>query len=338
MVMKDSQGNTIAGKLMDSSNDPNRKFSPSQFTFFPTMRLGWGKLYTVTIKYNATPTPNFKGENKTQMTISFVTNALKGKKFYDFYKVHNDDVPVISGEKYLVYAAPKDNKDVYFYRGIAYDTKGIALEEGIYYYHDYNTLDIRLKGKIGESYKITLKDGKVLNFVVSEKDQASYIKPEELPAVEESSEEDQAEKQTEKEAAIIYKKGWNALTTPIDKPIIKTKQEGSFFMDDLESGKNIYIMDRGEFKNNPDTINIGQGFMLYAKADGESAKIKGKTYSFKQEIQKGWNFFGVSKAVDNPKAYLKLGDKDTIFTYEEGKYIKNPKSLKAGQGFFVVRE
>ena len=341
MVMKDSQGNTIAGKLMDSSNDPNGKFSPLQVTFFPTMRLHYGKAYTVEVEYKATPRSTFKGENKTQMTISFVTDYLKDKKFYDWYKVQDRDIPVLSGERYFVYGHPKDNQDYVFYRNIAYDVGSPNLEKGVYYMHDYNTFDIRLKGKIGESYTIKLKNDKQLKFVISDKDEAIYLKPEKLPksdSKQKPSGDGQAGDGHEREAAIIYKKGWNALSTPIDKPISQDKKEGNFLMSDLGEEKNIYIMDKGEFKNNPEIISVGQGFMLYAKEDGQSAKIKGKTYPFRQKIQKGWNLFGVSEAVDNPKAYLKLSDKDTLFIYENGKYIKNPTTLKAGQGFFVVRE
>jgi hypothetical protein len=107
-------------------------------------------------------------------------------------------------------------------------------------------------------------------------------------------------------------------------------------MNSLGESKNIYILENNKFKINLDTIKAGQGFMLYSKNNGKSNELKGEYYDFKEIIKTGWNFLGASKEYKISTLNSILSS-DTIFVLRNEIYIKQPLSIKAGEGFLLYR-
>ena len=339
IALRDDNNQLLEGKLLDKTTDPNKKFNDFQFAFFPTIRLDFGKTYKLSIDYDAEPKETYSGENKNNITASFTTRSLPQGKLYvlnDFKSGEN--IPVKNGASYTIYARPTSNQDVPFSKGMDHIKEQDITNKTITIVDD-NTLTLKATGAVGGilSYKLTTNNH-LLNFVIANEDKAQAPKTQEENKKENKGKiKEDTTPNEKKKATIDYKKGWNLLATPIDKAITKESSQDTYTLSELGEGKFIYVLKGGKFQNNPQRIEVGEGFMLYAPKDGKSQSLEGMTYGFRGEVKKGWNFFGVSKAMKSPKERLGLSDNDKIFVYRQGAYQMNPDEIEAKEGFFVVK-
>ena len=161
----DEDGNQITNtKLMDYSNDPNKKHKRYQFTLFPMKRLKWNHIYKVEINY-------FIDEKLKSLKWKFLTKSID----YPYYKIVNKKttIKIKPNTYYALYIVPKNNNDII--KSWRYSKK--KLSKLIIKHIDKNTLLINFSAKIGEKCTLRLSKSAKIILQVAKKDNAkTYIK------------------------------------------------------------------------------------------------------------------------------------------------------------------
>lgn len=140
----------IESRVLDYSNDPNKKLSKYEFVLFPMERLDFNTEYRAIFVYEE------DGEKK-RIEWNFKTKTLP-------YPMLKDDsvFKVKSGKIYAVYMKPEDGKNISF-EGCSYDSRIELFLD----YFDKNTLLIKLKGMPNREAICSFSNGKKIKFIIS---------------------------------------------------------------------------------------------------------------------------------------------------------------------------
>jgi len=145
----DQDNNEISHtKVINSENDPNNRFTKTQFALFPLKRLNYNSKYRVEVKYMV------EGEEYEKIW-SFTTKKIK----YPILKINHTEqtLDVKSDKSYAIYISPRncnDNFSSYTFEFSNSDVK--VLQHNII---DKNTIHLKIQGELGKTLWIKLNNG-----------------------------------------------------------------------------------------------------------------------------------------------------------------------------------
>jgi len=159
--MSSNDGQTLAGILIDSTNDPEERFTPYQFAFFPLEHLEWGTRYRVAME--------FDGERREWCFSTRSLSSYGAQKVYRIDSNSPEKLEVVSGRTYALYFVPRDPKDQFERYHYRYNTQNPSIS-----FIDRNTLLFTVSGETGQRVELTLDNptDQNITLMISTSDQA----------------------------------------------------------------------------------------------------------------------------------------------------------------------
>jgi hypothetical protein len=278
-TLTDDSGNSVDVRVLKSDTDPNGRFSEFDYAIFPLKRLDWNKYYTAEFKAKVDGDDFVKSWMFKTKDIGYPTMLVS---------TNNQTLGANLNSEYAISISTDliDKFNGYSYRG------NCSLD-----FIDYNTIKVVVKSG---SCSITLENS--VSFTLD------------------SSKEPELVSTSTTSTSTYYKmnlnKGWNLISTPVDKSISKS-----------ELGGTIWTFSNGNW-NLPSSANPKEGFWVYL-SDSKELEFNGNSYSTSIPNSPSWSLLGAGESIDMSSIVNKI-----YWTFDTD-WVYKPTTINRGQGFWI---